>query len=108
MFIANFSLKMSIQKFSFTVRDFHDFPTLHPAHEMKVLALKESVEYAPKKMRRAVGVESSREVVAMGLEKVSVDGHYLEFGVFKGGTIRFIAGKVGSQRTAPASTALKG
>jgi hypothetical protein len=99
MFIANFSLKTSIQKFLFTVRDFHDFPTLHPAHEMKVLALKESVEYAQKNMRRAVGVESSREVLTMGLEQVSVDGHYLEFGVFKGGTIRFIAGQVGSQQT---------
>jgi len=64
---------------------------------MKVLALRESVEYAQKNMRRAVGVESSREVLAMGLEQVSVAGHYLEFGVFKGGTIRFIAGKVGGQ-----------
>jgi len=65
MFIANFSLKTSIQKFLFTVRDFHDFPTLHPAHEMKVLALRESVEYAPKNMRRAVGVESSRGTQAL-------------------------------------------
>src|SRR5258708_35381027 len=100
MFIANFSLKTSIQKFLFTVRDFHDFPTLHPAHEMKVMALRESVEYAEKNMRRAVGGESSREGLAMGLEQVSVDGHYLEFGVFEGGTIGFIGGKVGKQKAA--------
>ncbi len=65
---------------------------------MKVLALRESMDYAKKNMRRAVGAESSREVLAMGLEQVSMDGHYLEFGVFKGGTIRYIAGKAGPQK----------
>jgi hypothetical protein len=95
MFIASFNLKTYIQKLLFTLQDFRDFARLHPAREMKRLALRESVRYARKRMRHSVGVESAREVLSLALKQVSVPGHYLEFGVYKGGTIRFIAGRVG-------------
>lgn len=102
MFIASFNLKTSIQKWLFTLQDFWDFPRLHPAREMKRLALEESVRYAREHMRTAVGVESAREVFLSALSEVGVDGHYLEFGVFKGGTIRFLA------RHAPPSKTIHG
>ena len=95
MFIASFQLKTSIQKLLFTLQDFRDFARLHPAREMKRLALRESVRYARKHMRTSVGVESAREVLSMALKQVTVAGHWLEFGVFKGGTIRFIGGQAG-------------
>jgi hypothetical protein len=50
-------------------------------------------------MQNAVGVESAREVLSLALKQVTVPGHYLEFGVYKGGTIRFIAGKVGGSKS---------
>ena len=96
MFIASFGLKTSIQKWLFTLQDFWDFPRLHPAREMKRLALQESVQYAQKYMRTAVGMESSREVLESALRQVAVAGHYLEFGVYKGGTIGFIAKQAGA------------
>jgi len=96
MFIASFALKTSIQRWLFTLQDFWDFPRLHPAREMKRLALKESVQYAQTYMRTAVGMESSREVLASALQQVTVPGYYLEFGVYKGGTIGFIAKHVRS------------
>jgi hypothetical protein len=96
MFIASFGLKTSIQRWMFTLQDFWDFPRLHPAREMKRLALQESVQYAQKYMRSAVGMESSREVLDSALRQVSVAGHYLEFGVYKGGTISFLAQQTGS------------
>src|SRR5579862_6658707 len=99
MFISSFRLKTSIQRWMFTLQDFWDFPRLHPAREMKRLALQESVEYARAHMPAAVGVESARQVLETALRQVSVAGHYLEFGVFKGGTIRFIANQVGPTRT---------
>src|SRR5271170_3521057 len=99
MFIASFGLKTSIQRWLFTLQHFWDFPRLHPAREMKKLALQESVQYAQKYMRTAVGMESSREVLTSALRQVSVPGHYLEFGVYKGGSIRFIAQHVGSSQT---------
>jgi len=95
MFIPSFNLKTSIQKLLFTLQDFRDFARLHPAREMKRLALEESVEYARKHMRNSVGVESAREVLTLALKQVSIPGHCLEFGVYKGGTIRFIADRVG-------------
>jgi hypothetical protein len=98
MFIASFRLKTAIQKWLFTLQDFWDFPRLHPAREMKRLALKESVQYAQKYMRNAVGMESSREVLDSALRQVTVAGHYLEFGVYKGGTISFIAQQTGASQ----------
>ena len=95
MFIASFGLKTSIQKWLFTLQDFWDFPRFHPAREMKRLALEESVQYARKYMRTAVGMESAREVLESALRQVKIPGHCLEFGVFKGGTIRFIAREAG-------------
>jgi Methyltransferase domain len=99
VFIASFSLKTSIQKWMVTLQDYWDFPRLHPAREMKKLALEESVQYAQKYMRTAVGMESSREVMTSALRQVSVPGHYLEFGVYKGGSIHFIAKHVGPSKT---------
>jgi predicted O-methyltransferase YrrM len=99
VFIASFGLKTSIQRWIFTLQDYWDFPRLHPAREMKKLALAESVQYAQKYMRSAVGMESSREVLTSALRQVSAPGHYLEFGVYKGGSIRFIAKHVGASQT---------
>jgi hypothetical protein len=98
MFIASFGLKTWIQKWMFSLQDFWDFPRLHPAREMKRLALDESVQYAQQYMRTAVGMESSREVLSSALHQVAVSGYYLEFGVYKGGTIGFIANQVGSSQ----------
>jgi hypothetical protein len=98
MFIASFNLKTSIQKLLFTLQDFCDFPRLHPAREMKRLALRESVRYARKHMQNSVGVESAREVLCLALKQVTVPGYYLEFGVYKGGTIRYIASQVGTSQ----------
>jgi predicted O-methyltransferase YrrM len=99
MFIATFPLKTSIQKWMFTLQDFWDFPRLHPAREMKRMALAESVQYLQKHMRTAVGMESSREVLRSALQLAAGRGHYLEFGVYKGGTISFIADQIGPSQT---------
>ena len=99
MFIANFAVKTRIQKLLFAVQHYLDYGPLHPAREMRRLALRDSVRYARKHMRGAVGMESSREVLAAALSQVTVNGHYMEFGVYKGGTIRFIAKQVGSAKT---------
>ena len=48
-------------------------------------------------MSDALGFDSQRELIEYSLAAVSVDGHYLEFGVFTGGTIRFIARRIGQR-----------
>jgi hypothetical protein len=48
-------------------------------------------------MPDALGFESQRELTEFALSAVQIEGHYLEFGVFTGGTIRFIAPRIGSR-----------
>jgi predicted O-methyltransferase YrrM len=98
MFIASFKLKTAIQKWMFTLQDYWDFPRLHPARELKRRALEESVRYAQTHMQTAVGMETSREVLASALHQVTAAGHYLEFGVYKGGSITFIANQLGPSK----------
>jgi hypothetical protein len=99
VYIASFSLKTSIQKWMVALQEYWDFPRMHPAREMKKLALAESVQYAQRYMRTAVGMPSSRQVLTSALRQVSALGHYLEFGVYKGGSISFIAKHVGASQT---------
>jgi hypothetical protein len=95
MYISSFRLKTTIQKWLVAFQDFRDFAQLHPAREVRKLAFEESVQYVEKYMRSSAGVESAREVLQLALCRGGVAGHYLEFGVYKGGTIRFIAEQVG-------------
>jgi hypothetical protein len=48
-------------------------------------------------MPDALGFDSQRELIEYPLGAVTIDGHYLEFGVFTGGTIRFIARRSGQR-----------
>jgi hypothetical protein len=60
-------------------------------------ALQRSVDYIENTMPDALGFESQRELTEFALSAVQIEGHYLEFGVFTGGTIRFIAPRIGSR-----------
>jgi hypothetical protein len=46
----------------------------------------------------ALGVYTPRQILDLALGQVEVDGHFLEFGVYRGGTIKYIASKF-PQRT---------
>ena len=46
-------------------------------------------------MPDALGFDSQRELIEYCAAETKIDGHYLEFGVYTGGTIRFIATRVG-------------
>ena len=94
MFVAGFKLKTRIQKLLYDLRSLLEFPVLHPGRELERLALKESVDYIRARMPNAVGLETAREVLDLALSEVTVEGHYLEFGVYKGGTIKYLAKRV--------------
>jgi hypothetical protein len=97
MFFANFRMKTFVQETLFNIRNILDFAEMHPAREMARLALNESVAYAAETMKTALGVETARQVLDIALNAASAQGYFMEFGVFKGGTIRYIAAKVGAQ-----------
>ncbi len=91
MFIANFRLKTAVQRLLCELREVLDFAELHPTREMRKVALRETVEYIQESMRDAVGVWTPRQIFDIALRHTEVTGHFLEFGVFRGGTISYIA-----------------
>ena len=97
MFIANFRLKNFIQRVMCVVSEGIDYPMLHPAHEMRKIAAKETVDYIRNSMPTALSFYTSREVLDFALQHATPDGHFLEFGVYRGGTIRYIASRVPSK-----------
>ena len=91
MFVANFKLKSAVQKLLSETRQILDFAELHPTREMWKAALHETVAYIQTNMSDAIGVWTPRQVFDVALRHVDVSGHFLEFGVFRGGSIRYIA-----------------
>jgi hypothetical protein len=98
MLITNFRLKYVLYKIVCAAYQLADVGRIHPARERALRALQRSVDYVESAMPDALGFESQRELIDYALQSVGVDGHYLEFGVYTGGTIRYIAKRVG-QRT---------
>jgi hypothetical protein len=97
MLITNFRLKYVLYKIVCGAYQLADTGRIHPARERALRALQRSVDYIERAMPDALGFDSQREVLDYSLQAVTVDGHYLEFGVFTGGTIRHIARRIGGR-----------
>ncbi len=91
MFIASFSLKTLVQKLLCEIQEIIDFAHLHPVREMQKHALAESVQYIKDNMPDALGCYTAKGVLDVALKNTTMSGYFLEFGVFRGGTIRYIA-----------------
>jgi Methyltransferase domain len=97
MLITNFRLKYMLYKVVCGAYQLVDTGRIHPVRERALRALQSSVDYIESAMPGALGLENQRELIDFSLRAVAIDGHYLEFGVFTGGTIRYIARCIGSR-----------
>src|ERR1700686_3443966 len=97
MLITNFRLKYVLYKIVCGAYQLVDTGRIHPVRERALRALQRSVDYVESAMPDALGLENQRELIDYSLHAVGVDGHYLEFGVFTGGTIRYIARRIGAR-----------
>jgi hypothetical protein len=97
MLITNFRLKYVLYKIVCAAYQLADVGRIHPARERALRALQRSVDYVESAMPEALGFETQRELINYSLQAVGVEGHYLEFGVFTGGTIRYIAKRIGKR-----------
>jgi hypothetical protein len=97
MLVTNFKLKYALYKIICGFYQAADVGRIHPMRERSLRALQRSVDYIENTMPDALGFESQRELTEFALSAVQIEGHYLEFGVFTGGTIRFIASRIGSR-----------
>jgi len=93
-----FWLNNFVQQALCEIREILDFASHHPVREMRKLALAETVAYIRENMPTAMGVYSKRQFLDLAIKRVRVEGHYVEFGVFNGASIRFIASRIGDNR----------
>jgi hypothetical protein len=92
MLITNFRLKYVLYRVVLAAYQLIDTGRLHPVRERSIRALNATVDYVETHMKDALGFETQKEVLSYGIAEAKVSGHYLEFGVFTGGTIRYLAG----------------
>jgi hypothetical protein len=97
MLVTNFRLKSAVYRIVCALYQVADVGRIHPMRERSLRALQRTVDYIERTMPAALGFDSQRELIEFALRAVRVDGHYLEFGVFTGGTIRFIAARTSGQ-----------
>jgi Methyltransferase domain len=97
MLVTNLRLKYVVYKIVCGLYQLADVGRIHPMRERALRALDRTVDYIERAMPDAVGFDSQRELTEFTLSAVRVEGHYLEFGVYTGGTIRFIAKRIGGR-----------
>lgn len=96
MLVTNFRLKNILYRIICSYYQLLDVGRIHPVRERSLRALKRTVDYIEGTMPDAIGFENQRDLIEYSLRMVKIDGHYMEFGVFTGGTIRFMARRAGN------------
>ena len=97
MLVTNFKLKYWLYKIVCGSYQLADVGRVHPMRERSLRALQRTVDYIEQTMPDALGFDSQSELIEYSIKEAKVDGHYLEFGVFTGGTICFMASRIGSR-----------
>lgn len=91
MLITNFRLKYILYRIVLSGYQLFDTGRLHPVRERAIRALNASVDYVEQNMPDALGFDTQKDVLTYAIAETKIPGYYLEFGVFTGGTIRYLA-----------------
>ncbi len=91
MLVTNFHVKRWLYKIIEAGFQLFDVGYVHPVRERSLRSLQRSVDYIEAAMPNAMGFQSQRDLMAFCINEVKIDGCFTEFGVFKGGTMRFMA-----------------
>jgi Macrocin-O-methyltransferase (TylF) len=97
MLVRNSKFKDVLAKIVCGFYELTDVGRMHPMRERSRRALDRTLDYVERAMPDALGFDTRRELIISALSAVKVEGHYLEFGVFTGGTVRLIARRVGDR-----------
>src|SRR5262245_2534442 len=97
MLVTNFRLKHLIYKVVCGFYQLADVGRIHPMRERSIRALNATVDYIEREMPDALGFDNQHDIIEYSLRVAEVDGHYLEFGVYTGGTISFMAKRIGGR-----------
>ena len=97
MLVTNFRFKYIVYRVMCAAYQALDVARIHPVRERALRALKETVDYIDEKLPDAIGFETQKELIDYALRRVPATGHLTEFGVYTGGTIRYIAKRIGGR-----------
>ena len=73
---------------------FLSFGRSHPYNELVTISRRDTALYIAANMHKAVSFFSPKELLAYSLNLCNFEGEFLEFGVYKAGSINFIASKI--------------
>lgn len=96
MLVTNFHFKNIVYTLTNSFFQLLGVGRFHPFVERERRALMASVDYIEKSMPGALGLITQKQSLLHSLSQVKVPGHYMEFGVFKGQTISFMARHLGA------------
>lgn len=91
MLVTSFWIKYILYKIVRAFYQLMDVGCVHPVRVLALRALEESADYIEAHMPEAIGFDTQKELLEFAVDAVAVEGHFLEFGVFRGGTVRRIA-----------------
>ncbi|MGE3303384.1 MAG: TylF/MycF/NovP-related O-methyltransferase [Hyphomonadaceae bacterium] len=91
MLVTNFWVKATLYKLVCAWYQLGDVARVHPWRERNLRALQRTTDYVEEHMSDALGMDRQRDLIVYSLAETKIPGHYMEFGVFTGGTIRFMA-----------------
>lgn len=91
LIVPSFRLRSFVQSALCHTMEALDFGMLHPARILRKRAALQSARFITEHMRGALSFYTSRQLLTHALAEITLPGSILEFGVFKGGTIRYIA-----------------
>lgn len=88
---SNYIFRNFVKEKICQIHDAIEYSTKHPYTQLKKEAAESTVEFIKTVCPRAVGYRSPRQLLDLALKKACIDdGLYLEFGVFKGDSIRYL------------------
>ena len=91
MFVRSFSLKSFVKETLFNLSQVMSYGRTHPWQGMERLAFESTVAFIEGHCPRAIGVASQRKLFDLVLPRVGDGDLYLEFGVYTGGSINYLA-----------------
>ena len=94
MLVTNFHVKYWLYKIIGAGFQLFDVGFVHPVRERNLRSLHKSVDYIEANMPDALGFATQRELMNYAIHQATTQGCFTEFGVFKGGTMRFMAKKL--------------